>query len=86
MRCVWCCSCRAGGHPKASTGAPLFLRASDVKAATSAIAEHGFVVIKNALSPEQLKEVQQATFAASETVRLALGMRLKSIDCLTLTM
>ncbi|CDJ36535.1 LOW QUALITY PROTEIN: uncharacterized protein EMH_0089590 [Eimeria mitis] len=58
---------RGDVHPKASSNAPLFLRASDVKAARAVIAKHGFVVIKNALTPEQLQKVQEATFSASET-------------------
>ncbi|CDJ61806.1 hypothetical protein, conserved [Eimeria maxima] len=58
---------RADLHSKAPLSAPLFLRASDIKAASESISKHGFCVIKNALTPEQLQEVQQATFASSET-------------------
>ncbi|CDI87415.1 hypothetical protein, conserved [Eimeria praecox] len=57
--------CKSDTRRKSS---PLFLRASDVKAARTAIAKHGFVVIKNALTPEQLQEASEG------------GLKMKEVD------
>ncbi|CDJ54011.1 hypothetical protein, conserved [Eimeria brunetti] len=71
--------CTADVHTKVPPSAPLFLRASDVKAARAVIEKHGFVVIKNALTSEQLQEVQEVTFAASETASEG-GLKMKEFD------
>lgn len=50
----------------------MFLRASDVKAAKEAIERQGFVLLKGALTPQQLQDAQKATFSASGAVRLPI--------------
>lgn len=67
-----CCRCKTDAPRETHRGAPLFLRASDVKAAKEAIERQGFVVLKGALTPKQLQDAQKATFSASGAVSLPI--------------
>ncbi|OEH77921.1 hypothetical protein cyc_01069 [Cyclospora cayetanensis] len=71
--------CKAKPRATSALELPLFLRASDVKAAKDAISKQGFIVLKNALTPKQLQELQQATFSATATAAEG-GMKMKEVD------
>ncbi|CDJ65767.1 hypothetical protein, conserved [Eimeria necatrix] len=71
--------CKTDAPRETHRGAPLFLRASDVKAAKEAIERQGFVVLKGALTPKQLQDAQKATFSASGAAAEG-ALKMKEVD------